>query len=80
MSAGENMEHYLIRATIIPDIVKLIKEEYHLTEKEALKAFYTSATGGSLADDKTGLYGQSVLHLFGLYQQEVEEMQYGRKK
>ncbi len=68
------MEHYLIRATIIPEIVKLIEKEYGLSEKEALKSFYTSATGASLADDETGLYGQSVLFLFGLYQQEQEEM------
>lgn len=80
LNAGESMEHYLIRATIIPDIVILIKEEYHITEKEALKAFYTSATGESLADDKTGLYGQSVLYIFSLYKQEIEELQYGRQK
>ena len=67
------MEHYLIRATIIPEIVKLIEKEYGLSEKEALKSFYTSATGASLADDER-LYGQSVLFLFGLYQQEQEEM------
>ena len=48
------MEHYLIRATIIPEIVKLIEKEYGLSEKEALKSFYTSATGASLADDETG--------------------------
>lgn len=51
------MEHYLIRATIIPEIVKMIEKEYHLPEREALKAFYMSATGASLADDATGLYG-----------------------
>ena len=45
------MEHYLIRATIIPEIVKMIEKEYHLPEREALKAFYMSATGASLADD-----------------------------
>ena len=31
------MEHYLIRATIIPEIVKMIEKEYHLPEREALK-------------------------------------------
>ena len=67
------MEHYLIRATIIPEIVKLIQKEYHISERKALKAFYMSATGASLADDATGLYGQSVLYIFGLYRQETEE-------
>lgn len=67
------MEHYLIRATIIPDIIEMIEEKWHITEKEALKAFYTSATGASLADDETGLYGQSPLYIFGLFQQEKEQ-------
>lgn len=67
------MEHYLIRATIIPEIVKLIAEKYCLTENEALKAFYESSTGASLADDETGLYGQSILYIFGLYMQERAE-------
>lgn len=66
------MEHYLIRATIIPEIVKMIVNTFHMTEQEALKSFYLSATGESLADDDTGLYGQSPLFLFSLYQQELE--------
>ncbi len=72
------MEHYLIRATIISEIVKMIEKEYHLPEREALKAFYMSATGASLADDATGLYGQSPLFIFSLYRQETEENYHGR--
>lgn len=64
------MEHYLIRATIIPPIVKMITQKYHLTDEEALQSFYKSSTGISLADDETGLYGQSPLYIFGLYVQE----------
>ena len=67
LNAGEGMEHYLIRATIIPGIVERIKDYYHMTEREALRAFYHSATGASLADDETGLYGQSELFLVGFF-------------
>jgi len=67
------MEHYLIRATVIPDIISLIMEEYHLDQNDALDAFYSSATGASLSDDDTGLYGQSSLYIFGLYEQEIAE-------
>jgi hypothetical protein len=35
--------------------------------------FYRSATGASLADDETGLYGQSALYIFSLFNQEWEE-------
>lgn len=66
------MEHYLIRATIIPEIIKLIQKTYSSTEQEALNSFYCSAIGASLADDETGLYGQSPLYIFGLYQEEIE--------
>lgn len=65
------MEHYLIRATIIPPIVDMIKGKYNLDEVKALDSFYSSATGKSLADDETGLYGQSPLFIFGLYVNEM---------
>ena len=65
------MDHATTRATIIPEIVKLISEKYHISELEALDKFYTSATGASLAEDETGLYGQSVLFIFGLFCEEL---------
>ena len=37
-----------------------------------LDKFYTSATGASYADDKTGLYGQSALYVFGLFCEEQD--------
>lgn len=67
------MEHYLIRATIIPTIVGYIQKQYDMTEEEALRAFYMSDTAGALADDDTGLYGQSPLYIFGLYVNEQNE-------
>lgn len=66
------MEHYLIRATIIPEIIRMIVNKYNFTEKQALKEFYASATGAALSDDETGLYGQSPLYIFGLYMEEKE--------
>ena len=44
------MGHATIRATIIPEIVKMIAEKYNISEMEALDRFYTSATGANLAD------------------------------
>lgn len=67
------MSHHLVRALIIPTIVQYIMDEYGLPEQEALDAFYTSATASSLADDSTGLYGQSPLFIFGLFREEMEE-------
>ncbi|GHT65437.1 hypothetical protein FACS1894110_07310 [Spirochaetia bacterium] len=61
------MAHGLVKAAIIPEIVKLIAEKYIVPEKKALDMFYTSATAASLADDETGLYGQSALYIFSLF-------------
>lgn len=49
-------------------------EKYQLNQNDALEAFYSSATGASLAADDTGLYGQSPLFIFGLYIQEREDL------
>jgi hypothetical protein len=67
------MSHATVRATNIPEIVRLISEKYKISEEQALDKFYTSATGASYADDETGLYGQSALFVFGLFVEEMGE-------
>jgi hypothetical protein len=67
------MGHGLIKATIIPDIIKLIAEKYVVSEEKAMDIFYTSATAASLDDDETGLYGQSPLYIFSLFTEERAE-------
>ena len=39
------IEHNLVRATNIPQIVKILCHYYNISEDEALKRFYESATG-----------------------------------
>lgn len=65
------MSHSLVRSVNIPNIVKLISEQYNIEELEALRRFYLSKTGDAYADDETGLYGQSPLYVFSLYQREM---------
>lgn len=64
------MNHSTTRAAILPAIIRKIMAYDHLNEADALKAFYSSATGASFADDATGLYGQSPNYVFGLYLDE----------
>ena len=66
-------EHYLIRATIIPEVVKLIATKFDISEEKALADFYKSATAQNLADEENGLYGQSALFIFGQYLEETGE-------
>ena len=65
-------EHYLIRATIIPEVVRLISKHFGISEDKALANFYKSATAQNLADEENGLYGQSALFIFGQYLEETE--------
>ena len=66
------MNHATTRATLLPEIVRMISEKYHISEKEALDRFYTSAAGASFAYDETGLYGQSTLYIFSLFCEEYD--------
>lgn len=69
------MNHSLVRSVNIPSIVNLIAEYYKIDELEALKKFYLSKTGDAYSDDETGLYGQSPLYVFSLYQKEISLFQ-----
>ncbi len=66
------IEHHLVRATMVPEIVRLISEHDHVDEAEALNRFYSSATGRLYANEDSGrLYGQSALFIFSLYCTEM---------
>jgi hypothetical protein len=67
------MGHSLIRATIIPEIIKLIAQDENIAEEQALSQFYESSTATALDDDETGLYGQSALYIYSLYKQEASK-------
>ncbi|MCC8196313.1 MAG: hypothetical protein LIO49_05860 [Ruminococcus sp.] len=69
------MAHATIRATLIPEVVRMISEKYNISEEEAMDEFYTSRTAESLSDSDTGLYGQSALFIFGLFCQEKSKKQ-----
>ena len=64
------MEHWLVRATVLPAIIELIMKKYSVNESNALGMFYKSFTGANYADDETGLYSQSALYIFNLFNYE----------
>lgn len=65
------MSHYLIRATIVPEIVQMIMKNFQVNETEALDIVYTSKTGELLSKDESGLYGQSPLYIYSLIEEEL---------
>jgi len=66
------IEHNLVRTTVTPEIVRLISKYYKISENEALMRFYQSKTAENYADEDTGLYGQSALHIVGLFIMEQD--------
>lgn len=64
--------HATVRATILPEIIKMIEKKYNSSEEDAMDRFYSSATGANFSDDETGLYGQSSLYIFGLFEEEMD--------
>ena len=67
------MPHGTIRAATLKTIIPLVMERFNCGENEALKKFYESHTGKCYADDSTGLYGQSALHVFTLFCEEISD-------
>ena len=74
------MNHSTTRAMILPEIIQKIMAHDHLSEEDALRALYSSATGASFADDETGLYGQSPNFVFGLYLEEMDESALAKRR
>ena len=66
------IEHNLVKATVVPKIIRIICKYYKITENEALQRFYQSKTAENFADEETGLYGQSALHIAGMFIMEQD--------
>ena len=66
------MPHGTIRAATLKTIIPMIMERFNCNENDALKIFYESHIGECYADDSTGLYGQSALHVFTLLCEEMD--------
>ena len=66
------IEHNLVKATVVPEIIRIVCKYYKITENEALQRFYQSKTAENFADEETGLYGQSALHIAGMFIMELD--------
>ena len=65
------MSHTLVKAIITTHVIELIANKYKFTIDKSRDLFYASDTVKLLADDETGLYGESFLHVFSLFEQEM---------
>ena len=67
------MPHGTIRAATLTTVIGLIADQYSVSDDEAMKLFYESHIGSCFSDDESGLYGQSALYIFSLFQEEQKE-------
>jgi len=73
MHNGRVKPSTLAKAIITPEIIHLIAEKYQVDELKALDWWYASPIADCLADDETGLWGQSPLYLFSLFEEDMRE-------
>ena len=72
---GGIMKHDLVKMIHAVEVTKLIVKDsdYKIEPDAALDLFRDSITYQNLIDDKTGLYGQSALYIFSLFQEEHQQ-------
>ena len=64
------MDHTLSKTILISQVIELIANKYKITIDEARDMFYTSDIPNLLDDDETGLYGESALYIFSLFEEK----------
>lgn len=66
------MEHQLAKTILISKVIELIAAKYHLNINEARDKLYESKIIDLIDDDETGLYGESPLYVFSLYENSLK--------
>lgn len=64
------MEHQLAKTLLIAKVIELIANRYSISISEARDMLYDSNVIELIDDDETGLYGESPLYVFSLFEQE----------
>jgi len=57
---------------LVPQILKLVMEEYKVDDEKATEMFYTSELYKGLEEEETKLWHLSAHALFEMYQEELE--------
>lgn len=73
------MNHVLSKTILISQVIELIAKQYKLSIDEARNRFYESDVIEMLDDDETGLYGESALYLFSLYEESLNRSRISHK-
>lgn len=63
------MNHALIKSLIVADVIELIAKKYKINLKDATRMYYKSNTSKMMSNDATGMYGDSPLYVFSIFEQ-----------
>ena len=69
------MEHLLAKTLLITCVTELIAKKYSISLSDARDELYSSDIIGFVDDDETGLYGESPLYVFSLFEKEKSSKQ-----
>lgn len=69
------MEHILAKTILITKVTELISSKYKITLNEARDMLYKSDVVDLITDDETGLYGESPLYVFSLFEENQKKKQ-----
>lgn len=72
------MTHTLSKSLLIIKVIELIAEKYSISIEEARNKLYSSELINLIDDDETGLYGESPLYVFSLFEQEIKNANWWR--
>ena len=64
------MGHQSSKTILISKVIELITKKYNYSIHEARNIFYKSNVIKLIEDDETGLYGESPLYVFSLFEEE----------
>ena len=64
------MEHVLSKTIIITHVIEMIANKYKLSLEDARNDLYSSELIDLIDNDESGLYGESPLFVFSLYEKE----------
>ena len=63
------MKHVLAKTIIITEVIELIADQYKIRIDRARDELYESPLIDLIEDDETGLYGESPLYVFSLFEE-----------
>lgn len=69
------MNHTLAKTILIAKVVEIISDKYKISLEEARDMLYESDVIDLIDDDETGLYGESPLYVFSIFEENKNKNQ-----